>query len=97
MIPDYYDEDNMPEKYQKISQWMRAATRQERDIVCSMTGTTKNYIYQLAGGHRTNPSLRLAVSLVKAMNKVREQRMLPGEPDARCALPRIHLEDFIRD
>jgi len=47
-----------------LAEWMRAATVKEREKLALKAGTTVGYLYQIAGGHAKNISLRKAVAIV---------------------------------
>ena len=51
----------------KLNEWMKVATKEERERVAELAGTSVDYLYQLAGGHRENPKLRLAAGIVRAV------------------------------
>lgn len=49
-----------------LSDFLRRATAAERDRCAALAGTSVGYLYQLAGCHRRNPSVALAVRLAEA-------------------------------
>jgi hypothetical protein len=80
-----------------LGAWLRSAYPCERQDLAALLGTSVNYLYQLAGVHRENPSLRLALALVETANAIRATRLvnddLAREPE-RCALPLLTLQDI---
>lgn len=61
-----------------LGDWMRLATEEERVALAENADTSLNYLYQLAGVHRENPKVRLALAIVRVANTLREDRL-------RCA------------
>lgn len=56
-----------------LQEFLRAATQDERNRVATACGTSVGYLYQLAGGHRRNPSAALAVAIERATRNLHEQ------------------------
>lgn len=61
-----------------LKNWMIQATAQEIRTLAENSGTTVNYLHQIAGGFR-NPSLDLASAIVAAASDLRDRR--PALPD----------------
>lgn len=59
----------------KLAEWMKVATKEERERVAEEAGTSVDYLYQLAGGHRENPKLRLAAGIVRAIYTLHMETM----------------------
>lgn len=36
-----------------MKKWMNVATAAEQEVLATRAGTTRNYLYQVAGGHRS--------------------------------------------
>ncbi len=84
----------------KLAEWLKVATDLERSQVALAADTSTNYLYQLAGRHRKNPRLTLALKIVEAANTVRNARVLREGCEAtpeRCALPLLTLYDLDLD
>lgn len=78
-----------------LGDWMRSATEEERTLLADRAGTSINYLYQLAGVHRENPNVRLALSLVTYANLIRHERIKACAIDPeQCALPRLTVQDL---
>lgn len=69
-----------------LKEFLRAATPDERSKVADEAGTSVAYLYQLAGGHRQQPSVTLAVKLQNATVKARKQNPV---------LPIVTVESFV--
>jgi len=54
-----------------MKKWMKAATAAEQLELAATAGTTRNYLYQIAGGHRT-PSAETAGRIVDAAFRIRK-------------------------
>lgn len=50
----------------KLSDFLRAATAEEREACAIKAGTSVSYLYQLAGLHRTNPGVQIALGIERA-------------------------------
>lgn len=72
-----------------LSEWLRAATPEERQELADSCGTGVNYLYQIAGGHVESPRLKLAQCLVR---KIAILRKASGE-----ALPSVSLDELIKE
>lgn len=55
-----------------LQEFLRAATADEREGVAAEAGTSVGYLYQLAGGHRRNPSAALAVAIQRATQRLHD-------------------------
>ena len=73
-----------------LATWMRAATPAQRDLLAKGANTSVAYLRFLAGVHRENPKIRLALAIVKTANAVLPDRVT-GVP-----LPIITLEDLAK-
>lgn len=51
--PDRFREVEVSLNYQSLRKWMTAASPAEQNELAKRAGTTRNYLYQLSGGHRT--------------------------------------------
>lgn len=69
----------------KLANWLRVARRDEREALAALAGTTVGYLYQLAGGHRVNPSAKLVQGLVQGAAALHR---------ARHKLPPLSHTDF---
>lgn len=49
-----------------LSDFLRIASPEQRERCATLAGTSVGYLYQLAGCHRRNPSVNLAVRLAEA-------------------------------
>ena len=54
----------------KLSEFLRAATADERETCAAKAGTTVSYLYQLAGLHRTNPGVQIALGIERATSEM---------------------------
>lgn len=69
-----------------LRQWMRAATEDERLLLALEAGTSRGYLDQLAGGHRT-PTPELAAAIERQALEMYEQ--------TRGRLPLIYRTDLV--
>lgn len=53
-----------------LAQYLRDARPDERERTAALAGTTVGNLYQYAGCHRRNPSVRLAINIVEATETV---------------------------
>lgn len=49
---------------------LRTCTDEEREWLASEAGTTKNYLYSLAGCHRGQPKLGLGLAIAEASKRL---------------------------
>lgn len=63
--------------------WLRSATPAERAELAGKAHTSVNYLAQLAGGHRSEPRLRLALAIVAGAERAHRRNL---------ALPLVTLE-----
>ena len=62
----------------KLSAFLRLATQDEKTSLAVHAGTTENYLYQLAGGHRTDPATSISVGIENGTRALRQHnRKLP--------------------
>lgn len=54
----------------KLADFLRAATPEEREQCATKAGTSVQYLYQLAGLHRTNPGVQIAVGIERATTEM---------------------------
>ena len=66
--------------------WMHAATPDEQDVLAERAGTSRGYLYSLAGGHRT-----ASADLGSAIE--RETRGMHKQSKGR--LPRVYRTDLV--
>ena len=78
----------------KLGDWMRLATEEERAALAKHADTSLNYLYQLAGVHRENPNVRLALALVDGANALRKGRMLSCDKSNLAPLPVLDIRDL---
>lgn len=58
-----------------VNEWLKGASKEERENVSSDAGTSVDYLWQLSGGHR-RPSPALAAKLELATKKYTPDRVL---------------------
>jgi hypothetical protein len=74
-----------------LLQWLRHATPEMREQLAEKSGVSSlTYLYKLAGLHRENPRVRLALSIVRIANDIRKR----APPDIAKALPILTIEDL---
>ena len=71
-----------------LAQWLRKATPAQRQALADGAKTSVGYLRLLAGVHRENPKLRLAMAIVEQANKI------PPDGVTGVPLPIINLEDL---
>lgn len=54
----------------KLADFLRAATPEEREQCAVKAGTSVQYLYQLAGLHRTNPGVQIAIGIERATTEM---------------------------
>lgn len=66
----------------QLGKWMRAVKRQDREDLARYAGCDVYYLRVLAGVHRENPKLRLAMAIVRGVEIVNERHKAqnPGDP-----------------
>lgn len=82
----------------KLAQWLSVSDKAMKEELAKRSGCSLNYLYVLAGGHRENPRVRLAMAIVGAANKIRGNIL----EEANCRLrdggyvvpPFIFLDDI---
>lgn len=74
-----------------LALWLQRAKPEQRQELATMAGTTVGYLKLLAYGHRENPKLRLALSVVYFANIISSCSRVLGQTPA---LPRITLQDL---
>ena len=57
----------------KLSDFLRAATPEERERCAQKAGTSVMYLYQLAGAHRKNPGVMIAMGIEQATKEMHEE------------------------
>lgn len=70
----------------KLTEFLRAATPEERERCAAKAGTNVQYLYQLAGLHRINPGVQLAVGIERATNEM--------HTESNGRLPIVTAEDL---
>ena len=73
---------------EKMKLWLRAATPEEREALAELSRVSVNYLYQMAGGHRRNPKVGLAMRI-----HLSSTEMFHRNPK----LPLINMIDLIPD
>jgi hypothetical protein len=74
-----------------LLQWLRHATPEMREQLAEQSGVSSlTYLYKLAGLHRENPRVRLALSIVRIANRIRDKA--PDEIAKK--LPVLTIEDM---
>lgn len=56
-----------------LALWLRAADASERERCARLAGTTVNYLYALAGGHREVPKANLAFNIEDATRTLHDE------------------------
>jgi len=72
---------------QKLKDFLRATPPETRVQVAATAGTTVAYLYQLAGGHRTNPGVDIALGIERATAVLHA---------ADPSIPLVRVEDLVR-
>ena len=67
--PQAPSDDGIPE----LARWLRLATPAQRTRVADEAATSVQYMYQLAGGGRTNCNVALAVRLARATQALHDE------------------------
>lgn len=49
----------------KLGDWLKLATKEEREELAKFAGTSVGYLRLLGYGHRENPKVRLALAIEK--------------------------------
>ncbi len=63
---------------QYLKEWMKSATASEQEELASRIGSSRNYLYHLAGGFRTaSPELAIAVESATAEMRRKYGERLP--------------------
>jgi len=87
----------------KLAQWLSVSDKAMKEELAKRSGCSLNYLYVLAGGHRENPRVRLAMAIVGAANRIRAKifdalilSSVQGEADLNSAIipPLLTLEDI---
>lgn len=62
-----------------LTTYLRDATPEEREETARLAGTSVNYLYALAGCHRKNPAVHLAIGIENATRQmsIRTEGRLP--------------------
>lgn len=60
-----------------LLEWIRAASREEREALEQGTGTSINYLYQIAGGSRMRCNVVLAVSIEETTVQLQRAGLTP--------------------
>jgi hypothetical protein len=56
-----------------LKEFLRAASKEQRQEVADAAGTSVGYLYQLAGGHRRNPGTHIALGIESATKKLNQR------------------------
>lgn len=81
----------------RLAQWLSVSDRAMKEELAKRSGCSLNYLYILAGGHRENPRVRLAMSIVGAANEIRREIISDVEVNSDGTFilpPPITLEDI---
>lgn len=81
----------------KLAQWLSVSDKAMKEELAKRSGCSLNYLYVLAGGHRENPRVRLAMAIVGAAESIRANIMASGgiaSGDTFILPPRITLADI---
>ncbi len=70
----------------KLAEFLRAATPEEREQCAVKAGTSVQYLYQLAGLHRTNPGVQIAIGVERATTEMSK--------DSNGRLPVVTAQDL---
>ncbi len=73
-------------KTTKLTEFLRAATPEERERCAAQAGTNVQYLYHLAGLHRINPGVQLAVGIERATTQM--------NTESGGRLPIVTVEDL---
>lgn len=58
----------------KLGEWLKLATKEEREELAKYAGTSVGYLRLLGYGHRENPKVRLAVAIENGTHGIKNQR-----------------------
>ena len=72
-----------------LAQWLRAATKEQREELADRAKTSVEYLRLLAGVHRENPKIRLSMDIVKEANNI-----LPDLKNGGRVTPVLSLQDL---
>ncbi len=82
----------------KLAQWLSVSDKAMKEELAKRSGCSLNYLYVLAGGHRENPRVRLAMAIVGAANGVRHGILTENgghlTKDAYIVPPLLTIDDI---
>lgn len=79
----------------KLAQWLSVSDKAMKEELAKRSGCSLNYLYVLAGGHRENPRVRLAMAIVGAANGIRADVLFDfTKLDTAILPPLLTLEDI---
>lgn len=58
----------------KLGEWLKLATKEEREELAKFAGTSVGYLRLLGYGHRENPKVRLALAIEKGTYEIGQRR-----------------------
>jgi hypothetical protein len=61
----------------KLAEWMRLASKEEKEELALRAGTSVGYLRLLAYGHRENPKVRLALAISRGTRAMQGHTILP--------------------
>lgn len=56
-----------------LTHYLRAATAEEKEETAALAGTSVGYLYALAGCHRKNPAVHLAIGIEHATREMSQR------------------------
>jgi len=72
----------------KLGEWMKLATKEEKEELARRAGTSVGYLRLLGYGVRENPKLRLALAISRGTIRMSRDTVLPVvELDDLAAVP----------
>ena len=83
----------------KLGQWLKLATPVMKKDLAERSRCSLSYLQILAGAHRENPRIRLAIAIVDAANAIRNETLRGSTAairngEALIALPVLTLTDM---
>lgn len=76
----------------KLGEWLHAATKSEKLTLAYRCGVDVGYLQLLAGVHRENPGIRLAIAIVEGIKFVNHLRKINQQ--LKLPLPEVSLIDL---
>ena len=57
----------------KLGDWLKLATKEEREELAKFAGTSVGYLRLLGYGHRENPKVRLALAIERGTYEINQR------------------------